>query len=313
MNNRTTQIIVALVLLGAGYLLGTSVFPLSAQSEKTLTAATVPVHVPAHTKPVNVKEGKMSTVEVASEIVIPEDGWITAFSPSVSGAPESALRYGWLMDTSQSDPYCTSTPARVVFVMSLEKTSREIFPPGSGYFVKKGTKLRINGGFANLTDQDFAAASITASLTFVPRSSGTELTDAYPVFLNAVCNSLFILPPHARDYTKHLGHPFVIPMDGRIVLLGSHAHDFVTEILLTLNGKELWKTSAIHLPNGTNLGNPAYVAPFNGVPVKKGDILDLTEKYTNQKDTPAPAMSSMYIQILPSTSTTTVEAGGMHM
>lgn len=313
MNNRTYQFAIAFTLVGAGYLLGIYLSPFSAPAERTLTVATRPAHVPAHTKPVNLKEGKMNTVEVSQDIVVPEDGWITAFSPSVSDAPESALRYGWLMDTSQSDPYCTSTPARVVFVMSLEKTARETFPPGYGYFVKRGTTLRINGGFANVTDKDFTSASITANLSFVPRSSGKKLGDAYPLFLNAVCSSLFILPPHARDFTKHLGHQFVVPIDGRIVLLGSHAHDFVTEILLTLNGHELWKTSAIHLPNGTNLGNPAYVAPFNGVSVKKGDILDLVEKYTNQKDTPAPAMSSMYVQILPPATTTQVEAGGMHM
>ncbi len=305
---------VALVLVAVGMLIGISVSPYFAHTESVLTVRTNPVHVPANTKPVDLKAGKMNTVEVREDIIVQEDGWITSFSLAVTGAPESALRYGWLFDTSEADPYCTSTPARVVFVMSLEKTARESFPPGYGYFVKRGTKLRVTGGFANLTDRDLTAASMTVHLTFVPRSSGKELGNAYPLFLNAVCNSLFILPPDARDFTKRLDHKFVIPMDGRIVLLGSHAHDFVTEILLTLNGHELWKTSAIHLSNGTNLGNPVYVAPFNGVPVKKGDTLDLVQKSTNQKDGPAAAMSSMYIHILPAATTTQVETGGMmHM
>ncbi len=311
---RTKQLVIALILVGLGCLIGIYAGPLMSRGEHILTATTKPVSVPAHTKPVDLKAGKMNTIQVDQEITVPEDGWITAYSPTVNGAPESSLRFGWLMDASQADPYCTSTPQRVVFVMSLEKTARETFPPGYGYFVKRGTKLHVTGGFANLTDTDFDAASITSNLTFVPRSSGKELGNAYPLFLNAVCDSLFVLPPRAHDYTKHLGHKFIMPMEGRIVLLGSHAHDFVTEILLTLNGQELWKTSAIHLPNGTNLGNPAYVAPFNGVPVQKGDVLDLVQRYTNQKDAPAAAMSSMYIQILPAASTTEEAAGGMmHM
>lgn len=312
MNTRINQAVIALSLLGAGVLLGVYVFPpLSSHPERTLSIRTQPVHIPANTKPVNLKEGKMNTVEVSEEVVVPEDGWITTFNLGVSGAPESSLRYGWLMDTSQPDPYCTSSPARVVFVMSLEKTSGEKFPPGYGYFVKRGTKLRVQGGFANLTQSDVAAASMTVHLSFVPRSSGEEYGNTYPLFLNAECDSLFILPPLAKNFTKRLGHTFTVPMDGRIVLLGSHAHDYVTEMLLTLNGQELWKTSAIHLPNGTNLGNPVYVAPFNGVPVKRGDVLDLVQKSTSQKDGPAAAMSSMYIHILPIGTTTGPTTGGM--
>lgn len=314
MTIRTRHVLIAFALVGVGILVGIYVSPFSAHTETVLTVRTSPVHVPANTKPVNLKEGKMSTVEVGQDIVVPEDGWITSFSLAVTGAPESALRYGWLLDTTEPDPYCTSTPARVVFVMSLEKTARESFSLGYGYFVKRGTVLRAHGGFANLTDKDLEAASMKVNLAFVPKSSGSDFGDAYPLFLNAQCDSLFILPAHAKDFTKRLGHKFVMPMDGRIVLIGSHAHDFVTEMLLTLNGHELWRTSAIHLPNGTNLGNPVYVAPFNGVPVKKGDTLDLVQKSTNQKDGPAAAMSSMYIHILPTVTTTQIEAGGMmHM
>lgn len=308
------QLLIAIALVGAGCLLGVYIFPRVTNTEKKLIVATDPVHIPAHTKPVNLAEGKMNTVEVSKEIVVPEDGWVTTFTLNVSDAPESSLRYAWLMDTSQSDPYCTSTPARVVFVMSLEKTAGEKFPPGYGYFVKRGTTLRVQGGFANLTDHDVTDASMNVTLTFIPRSSGQALGDAYPLFLNAECDSLFILPPHARNFTKRLGHAFVMPMDGRIVLLGSHGHDYVTEMLLTLNGAELWRTSPVHAQNGTNYGNPVYVAPFNGVPVRKGDVLDLVQRSTSQKDGPAAAMSSMYIHIVPTGTTTQPETGGMmHM
>ncbi len=311
--NRMIQLLASVALIGIGFLFGTLGPALRSGSEKILSVSTSAITVPAHTKPVDIKAVKMTAIGVEEDIIVPEDGWITSFSPQVEGAPESALRYGWLFDTSQSDPYCTSTQARVVFVMSLEKTPQVEFPAGFGYFVTRGTKLRVMGGFANLTERDFAAASLTVNLTFVPVSSGKKLGTAYPLFLNAECDSLFVLPPNAQNFTKRLKHPFVIPIDGRIVLLGSHAHDFVTEMLLTLNGHELWKTSAVHLPNGTNLGNPVYTAPFNGVPVKKGDTLDLVQKSTNQKNAPAAAMSSMYIQILPSATTTSEDTGGMHM
>jgi hypothetical protein len=286
-----------LVLLGTGWLLGAGLPSLTNRSEATLVATTAPVLVPAHTKPSDLVAVKMTTVMTTGDLVVSEDGWITSFSQTINGAPESELRFSWIFDTSQHDPYCPASP-RVVFVMSLEKVPDVSFAPGYGYFVKKGTKIQILGGFANFSDHDYPSASLTARLTFTPASSGKHLGNAYPLFLNALCDSLFVVPPH-KTVVKNLPKPFTVPFAGRIVLLASHAHDFAKEISLTLNGQEIWNTSPLHTPDGKNLGNPEYWTPFNGVALKEGDTLGLKETYVNPTDNPAAAMSSMYIQIVP--------------
>ena len=299
-----------LALLGAGFFLGANHPFRSDTSGVTLVATTAPVLVPAHTKPADPVAVKMTTVMTAGELVVPEDGWITSFSQTINGAPESELRFSWIFDASQHDPYCPASP-RVVFVMSLEKVPEVSFAPEYGYFVKKGTKIQVLGGFANFSDHDYPSASLTAHLTFTPSSSGKELGSAYPLFLNALCDSLFAVPSHTT-VVKNLPTPFTVPFDSRIVLLASHAHDFATDIVLTQNGKEIWNTSPVHTPDGKNLGNPEYWTPFNGVALKEGDTLNLKETYVNSTDKPIPAMSSMYIQIVP-TSPGDAAVTGMHM
>jgi|GEM_PF-2966176 len=268
-----------------------------------LYGSTSPVRVPAHTRPVDAQRGVPTAVISTTTVTVPEDGWVTAFfSPILHGAPDASLRFSWLFDPSQDDPYWSGTP-RVVFVMSVERVPDIRFSNGYGYFVKKGTQLQVMGGFANFSDADYEAVSIDAQIEFVPASSGASLQEAYPVFLNAEKASIFLVPPQVKRFTKRLPQPFTVPFDGSIVLLGSHGHKFLDEILLTLNGKELWRTSPIHLPDGTNLGNPIYSTPYNGVPVKTGDTLDLIEWYSNPTKTTTDAMSSMYVVLLPKTAT----------
>jgi len=273
--------------------------------EQVLQMFAGPMRVPAHTKPVDATRGVATAIIATSTFEVPEDGWITSFAPTYAGVPDQSLRFSWLFDASSPDPYWPNLP-RVVFVMSLEKTPNVSFPPGYGYFVKKGAKLMILGGFANFTDAEYPSAVLRANVTFVPVSSGNKLGDAYPLFLNAEPASVFTIPPHTQYFEKKLKKPFVMPFNGRIVMLASHGHKLLQQILLTLNGKELWKTSPVHLPDGTNLGNPFYHTPFNGVPVNAGDVLDLSEIYSNPTNAITDAMSSMYIQIIPGTSTSPV-------
>lgn len=285
-------------LVGSGWFLGI-MHPVDDYNERLLVIETAPVHVPAGTKPADMHAVMVSAVMSEGTITVPEDGWITNFRQEIRGTDQAAARFTFVYDDSSRDPYCTEGP-RPVFVMSVEKTPEVSFAPGYGYFVRRGTELRALVGFANFTEHDTNDVSAQISLSFVPAISGTVLGNAYPLFLNSMCDKyLFAIPPKTDRFVQHLPHPFEIPFDGRITLLGSHGHKNLMEILLTLNGNELWRTSPIHLPDGTNLGNPIYKAPFQGVPVKKGDLLDLTETYTNPGDMPGDAMSSMYIHILP--------------
>lgn len=294
----------ALGVLGIGWFAGVLYAVPLPSTTQTFAADTAHVMVPAQTKPSDVhdmNDPKVTAAMSETLITVPEDGWITSFSQAIHGAPESALRFSWIYDTSQNDPYCTQHQ-RVVFVMSVEKTPDINFPPEYGYFVKKGTKLRALAGFANFTDKAYENAFVTMKLSLVPLSSGKTLGDAFPLFLNAECTSLYAVAPKSR-LVKQLHKPFVMPFEGRMVLLASHAHKYATDMLLVLNDKELWRTSPIHLPDGSNLGNPVYITPFNGVPVKQGDKLEWTVTYINPLERPTDAMSSIYIHILPSTTT----------
>ena len=282
-----------ILALGAGMWFFTAVHRMGPSS---LIAKTKSVVVPAHTKPVNPMSGESSAVLATTTIEVPEDGWITSFEQEFTGVPNNALRYSWVYDATQPDVYCPEVP-RVIFVMSVEKVPNLSFPDGYGYFVRKGTALTIAGGFGNFSDTDYPDASMAVRLGFTPASRGS-LENAYPIFLNSVCTSIFTIPPHTGVFVKNLSHPFSIPFDGTITFIGTHAHKYVTDILLTLNGKELWRTSSIHLPDWTNLGNPAYVAPYNGIPVSKGDMVDLIETYTNPTSGPVDAMSSVYMQLI---------------
>jgi hypothetical protein len=265
-----------------------------------LTGTTEPVSIPSQTRPADVSDihnPMMTAVKGEAIITIPEDGWITEFSQSVQGAPESALRYTFVHDTSQQDPYCP-TWKRVMFVMSVEKVPVAMFPPDHGYFVRKGTTIWVTTGFANFTDTPYENVRVAVDLSFVPRSSHKTLRDVYPFFLNAECKSIYAVPPRST-LTKELDKPFIVPMDGKMTLLASHAHRYAKSMLLELNGKELWRTTPVHLSDGTNLGNPIFITPFNGVPVKEGDTLEWTVTYENPLDRPSDAMSSIYIHIVP--------------
>jgi hypothetical protein len=300
--NKILTVSAALGVLGIGWFSGIVYSMPVPGVTYTLSGTTEAVTVPPQTKPANVSDmndPKVTAVMSETTITVPEDGWITSFAQTVHGAPESAMRFSWVYDASQEDPYCEAQQ-RVVFVMSVEKTTDISFPPGHGYFVKKGTELRLLGGFANFTDYPYEDAQVAIDLAFVPRSSGRELRDAYPLFLNAECTSLFVVPPK-KTVKKELHKPFTIPVSGTMTLLASHAHKFAKDMRLTLNGTELWRTTPVYLPDGTNLGNPMYTTPFNGVPVREGDTLDWSVTYVNPLERPTDAMASIYIHIIPDT------------
>lgn len=283
------------------------------KSEMELTVTTDSILVPANTLTSDPAEGYMTAKRSFADLTVPEDGWLTYFKPvSVNGTPESALRYQFVLDTSQKNPHCPEN-LRLVLELPIEPWPQTTFPPGYGYFVSGGTRLRVVGGFANFSQEDYPAASLTASVGFVPKSRGRDFKSVYPLLLNAECTSVFFVPPRATHFVKSLGKQFIVPFDGRIINIGTHAHHYATEILLTLNGSEIWRTSPIHLPDGSNLGNPVYLAPLKGVPlktgdslgllagipVKKGDALNLIVTYSNPLDEPIDAMAQAYIQIIP--------------
>jgi len=300
-NNFVRTSLAILGLVGMGWFFGI-LYPVPSLEGRMLHIETGPVNVAAGTRPADMHKVMVSAVMSQGTITVPEDGWITNFTQEVRSTEQADARFTFVYDDLNEDPYCPGNP-RPIFVMSLEKTPDLPFAPGYGYFVRRGTQLRAMVGFANFSAEDKHDVTARISLSFVPAASDTVLGNAYPLFLNSVCDnySLFAIPPKTHRFTQRLPHPFEIPFDGRITLIGSHGHRNLVEILLTLNGDELWRTSPIHLPDGTNLGNPIYKAPFQGVLVKKGDKLNLTETYTNPGDMPGDAMSSMYIHILPDT------------
>ena len=265
--------------------------------ERFLSVESDHVTVPSNTRPSDLDTMELTLADVYARVTAPEDGWIISFEQEIHGAPEAALRFSWVFDMSQRDPYCGQV-GRIVFVMSFEKVPVLEFPSGHGYGVSQGDEIVISGGFANFSSSDYPDAHIKARVGFVSESEVAGLDDVYPVFLNAECkNSLFAIPP-LTTVERRLPHPFRVPFDGRIILLASHAHRYATDIVLTLNREPLWRTSPVSLPDGTNYGNPIFLAPYNGVPVSEGDLLDLHTTYVNQGDRRTDAMSSMYIQIV---------------
>ena len=305
--------VTAVALVVGGVLLFRLQRQVQQKSKVELTVTTDSILVPANTLTSDPAGGYMTAKRSFADLTVPEDGWLTYFRPvSVNGAPESALRYQFVLDTSQKDPQCPES-LRLVLELPVEPWPQTTFPSGYGYFVSGGTRLRIVGGFANFSQEDYPSASLTASVGFVPKSRGLHLKSVYPLLLNAECSSLFFVPPRATNFAKSLLKPFIVPFDGRIINIGTHAHHFATEILLTLNGNEVWRTSPIHLPDGSNLGNPVYLAPLKGLPVKKGDALNLVAgipvkkgdalnlivTYSNPLDEPVDAMAQSYIQIIP--------------
>lgn len=270
----------------------------SVHGERKILFQTKPVVVSAHTKPADMKHVKVNTKNSTAVIEIPEDGWVTAMGFSgVQGAAENAARFLWAYDQSEQDPYCPQHK-RVIFVMSVEKLPEMAFPPQYGYPVHRGNKILLLAGFGNFTDKDYPAASVHGYVTFVPAKRDAPKKEIYPLFLNAECDSLFAVPAKTKNFVKKLSRPFPIPFDGRIILMGTHSHNFATDMVITRNDHELWRTTPIRLPDGKNLGNPTYLAPYDGVPVKKGDLLDFMVTYSNPLDRPIDAMASSYIRIV---------------
>lgn len=287
-------------LIGVGWFAGILLNTFDNRFSTVLRASSDPVRVNAVSQLTEAENVESPVIVATTSILVPEDGWVIGIRRTIHGAPEQRAHTMQVRDSSHHDPVCKSESNRVIFHMSPETSPELTFPPGYGYYVKKGTELEVVGSFSAAAEESFDSVSFDAFVRFVPRSGGAVLKEIYPVFVDAPCLSSENADQlRSERATKHIS--FTSPYDGSIVFLSTHSDAHTQEMELTLNKTTLWKTSPILLPDGTRAGNPIYRAQYRGVPIQKGDVLQLNAVFENRSDARSQFLPSLYLFLIPAT------------
>lgn len=280
---------------------------LQTESKYIFDFTTDPILVKAGSKPVDLMNGVETNLYSNGEFVVPMDGYIKSYNPKPINAPKQSMRYVYANKVGGKDPVC-SQKQELAHVVSIEYAEMHYYSKfGYGYQVKKGDKIRFSAAFANFTDKDLVDVSAKFSIEMGPLSD--NLIPVTPVYLNTVpCTSLFFVPPKTKDFVKTMEDPYEVPFDAKLIMAGSHGHNHTDTISLLKNDKAIWTTEPVKTDNGMNAGNPIYLSMGGfgygneGVKLKKGDKLAVSIKVSNPKDTPADAMGTMLIFLVPDNS-----------
>lgn len=224
---------------------------------------------------------------------IPVDGWMHGFEVEMLAAdgstlPADLLHHVNLIDPDQRDLF--SPIARRVVAAGRE-TGRMEMPDLLGYPVQAGDRVIISAMFANPVGEDFPEAFLHVRLLYSLEEDGfMQPRDVYPFYLDVmgpVGLKDFPVPP-GRTVRYWEGSPAI---EGRIVGIGGHLHNYATELRLEdmTTGKTIWSVEPELDENGTVAGVPLGKLWWRGgVKIVPDHVYRITVEYYNPTDAPAP-------------------------
>lgn len=265
---------------------------------------TDPIEIKANSKPVDLMKGIETNLYSNGEFTVPMDGYIKSYNPEAVNAPKESMRYTYAFKVGKKDPVCDKKD-ELAHVVSIEYNEMHYYSKfGYGYKVSKGDKIHFSSAFANFSNTDLKNVHTKFLIEIADLSE--NLIPVTPVYLNAVpCTSMFFVPAKTKDYVKSMETPYEVPFDSKLIMAGSHGHNYTDTISLVKNGKPIWTTGPLLTDNGMNAGNPIYLNvggigyANDGVRFKKGDKLSVSIKMSNPKDTQIDAMGTMLIFLIP--------------
>lgn len=224
---------------------------------------------------------------------MPLDGWLRGYSWEITGPegerlPDELLHHVNFVDPDHRQLF-DPTFRRVL--AAGRETTETMLPPVIGIPFEDGTRYLISTMFANSTGRDFPEAYLHVKLHYV--REGDRLVsphDVYPFYLDVmgpIGTKDFPVPP-GRTVQGWEASPAI---DGRILGVGGHLHDYATRLrLIDLTTEEtLWSTR----PNASDEGRVHSVPEGHfwwkgGVEIHADHRYRVEVVYENPTDEPTP-------------------------
>ncbi len=225
---------------------------------------------------------------------LPLDGWLHGFSWEMRDREGGALPPRLLHHVNVIDPdnreLFSAVPRRII--AAGRETSGEALPTLIGYPMSRDTRILVSAMFAPLPAESFGEAYLHVTLHYTPREGYGLVAprSVFPFYLDVmgpVGEKEFPLPPGTHGMSWE-GSPAV---DGRILGIGGHMHDFADWIRLedVTDGKIIWEAKPEVDANGSTIGVPASMLWWRGgVRVRTDHVYRISVQYSNPLDHPAP-------------------------
>lgn len=222
----------------------------------------------------------------------PVEGWLHGYSWELRDAdgdtlPASMLHHLGFIDPDRRQLF---SPIAQRVVSAGNETKSPMLPRMIGVPMSDDTRLLVIGMFANPTDRHVAEAYLHVTLRVSPKDGSVlprmSVRPFYLDVMGPVGAKSFPVPP-GRTVKGWEGSPAV---DGRILGLGGHAHDFARELRLVdlTTGDTIWRVEpetedgqrVVHVPT-------AHAWKSGGVKIHADHRYRAEIEYLNPTDEPA--------------------------
>ena len=269
---------------------------LTTDSEKReMVAKLGPLHLPAHT------DHSAMAQPGPQFVVVPFDGWITAYHPSLvddagNKLPGRMLHHVAFWNTARSDVLCPNKEEHI-FGAGGELNDWPALP-GFGYRVHKGDHIRVTTMFHNPTEQSFASAWLVVRMEYQPE--GAPLKSVYPAWFDVrQCGeSSFSLLPGGTTLSADIPVNF----SGRLLGVGGHMHDYGEQLSLsdTTRKQPIAMLKAALDVDGHIQSMPTKVfMDRGGFELKEGETVEVEARYGKPRVAHADGMAIVVGYFLP--------------
>jgi|GEM_PF-1056948 len=242
--------------------------------------------------PVELTSGMMHLRLPIQMAEFPVDGWIHGFELEMVDGQGNSLPMDVLHHVNFIDPdkrELFSPISRRVMAAGRE-TSTERLPRIVGYPVAQGDRMMIAAMFADPLEEDFPDATLVVRFFYSAESDGfIQPRNVYPFYLD-VMGPLdvkdFPVPP-GTTVKSWEGKPAV---DGRILGIGGHLHDYATRLSLidVTSGETIWEVEPNGEPGGHVSGVPSDKFIWSlGKKIYADHTYKIEAEYDNPTDQPA--------------------------
>jgi hypothetical protein len=254
-----------------------------------------PLSLPAHTE-------HMAMPQPAPQfLVVPFDGWITAYHPSLVDdagnlLPGRMLHHVAFWNTARSDFLCPNKEEHI-FGAGGEMNDWPALP-GFGYRVHKGDRIRVTTMFHNPTDQGYPSAWLVVRMEYQPESAAMK--SVYPAWFDAKTCGDSDFPLLAKGTALHAEIP--LHFSGRLLGVGGHMHDYGEQLVLTdsTHKSPIAVLKAVLDDQGHIRSMPiAVFLDRGGVPLRKGDTVEVDARYGPPRVANADGMAIVVGYFLP--------------
>lgn len=263
--------------------------------QREMTAKLGPLNLPAHTD-----HSAMAQPE-PQYVVVPFDGWITAYHPSLvddagNKLPGRMLHHVAFWNTARSDFLCPNKDEHI-FGAGGEMNDWPALP-GFGYRVHKGDRIRVTTMFHNPTEQSFASAWLVVRMEYQPE--GAPLKSVYPAWFDVKQCGESGFPLLAGGTTLSADIP--VNFSGRLLGVGGHMHDYGEQLSLsdTTRKQPIATLKATLDVEGHIRSMPmAVFLDRGGFEIKKGETVEVEARYGKPRVAHADGMAIVVGYFLP--------------